>query len=251
MHKRKSDGKSIASPMGETASPEKQKQKATESTTTESNEPTPREESPQRDKIPTPQSMAPPSKNPYSGDKKDKDVNMSESKESEMAPHTAEKNGKGFTGTLESSNFPPLIQAPEQNERKARKQSLLQDSFLAKAKAAQSKPAPLLPQWKAHRLACMFTLQQPENNNARITAIATELNKMLIAVKAFTEKVFVRKFVEHFTPWQQEQKLWISQFNKSRASDLLHYTHGFLAWVAPRGGVQRLLVQVVLLVATN
>ena len=248
MHKRKSDGKSIASPTGETASPEKQKQKATESTTAESNAPTPREVSPQRDKILTPKSSASPVKNPYSGDNKDKDVKMTESK-SETVPRTVQNNGKGTTSTLERSNFPPLTES--ERESKARKQSLLQESFLAKAKAAQSKPAPLLPQWKAHRLACMFTLQQPENNNERITAIATELNKMLIAVKSFTEKVFVRKFVEHFTPRQQERKLWISQFDKSKASDLLHYTHGFLAWVAPRGGVQRLLVQVVLPVATN
>ena len=97
----------------------------------------------------------------------------------------------------------------------------------------------------------MFTLAQPDNNNARITAIGTKLNKMLIAVKVFTEKVFVRKFKEHFTPQQNEKKYWKSQFDKLKASDLLHYTHGFLAWVAPRGGVQRLLVQVVLPVSTN
>ena len=60
----------------EAASPKKQKQKATESTTTESNAPTPREESPQWDKIPTPKFSASPAKNPYSGDNKDKDVKI-------------------------------------------------------------------------------------------------------------------------------------------------------------------------------
>ena len=119
MHKRKSDGKSIASPTGETASPDKQKQKATESTTTESNAPTPREESPQRDKIPTPKFSASPAKNPYSGDNGDKDAKMTES-ESEMVPHTAQNNGKGKAGTLEDSNFPPLREASEPRESKAR-----------------------------------------------------------------------------------------------------------------------------------
>ena len=148
------------------------------------------------------------------------------------------------------TQFPPLSQGPPIGEKRTT-QSLFPKSFLEKAKDAQLRPEPLLPQWKSHRLACMFTLQQPDNNNERITAIATELNKMLLAVKAFTEKVFVRKFAEHFTPRNNEKKYWISQFDKAKASDLLHYTHGFLAWVAPRGGVQRLLVQVILPVSTN
>ena len=52
--KRKSDGTSIASPTGETKSPEKQKQKATTETNEVSNAPTPKEEAPQRDKTTVP-----------------------------------------------------------------------------------------------------------------------------------------------------------------------------------------------------
>ena len=163
----------------------------------------------------------------------------------EQHPTTAEKDEP------RSEEFPPLTLSEGNKPSMKNKKSELQQTFLEKEKAVQFKTEPLLPQWKAHQLACMFTLEQLDNNNARITAIATELNKMLIAVKVFTEKIFVRKFEEHFTPRQQEKKYWISQFDKSKASDLLHYTHGFLAWVAPRGVVQRLLVQVVLPVATN
>ena len=263
--KRKSDGTSLASPTGETASPEKQKQKATTNSKSPSNKLTPREESPQRDKSqPSPREARPPQTNRQERSNEAPTQQNTKAKESEhdkervepgnsrkvetipekQIPQRAEEKG------LKPEDFPPLTRS-EKNETPAKSKADLKQTFLEKAKAAQSKPEPLLPQWKAHRLACMFTLEQPDNNNERITAIATELNKMLLAVKVFTEKVFVRKFEEHFTPRAQEKRHWISQFDKAKASDLLHYTHGFLAWVAPRGGVQRLLVQVVVPVATN
>ena len=261
-NKRKSEGKSIASPTGETASPEKQKQKATTESTEISNELSPREESPQRDKSSSPS----PERSPPQTTQKEDVLNVTPDNKShvtrdqdviedvQMSSNAVEAmTTETKLNHLSESQFPtlPTKVSAATSPKKVMRQTSLQKSFLEKARKAQSKPEPLLPQWKSHRLACMFTLQQPDNNNARITAIATELNKMLLAVKTFTDKVFVQKFEEHFTPRNQEKKHWISQFDKSKASDLLHYTHGFLAWVAPRGGVQRLLVQVVLPVSTN
>ena len=85
-------------------------------------------------------------------------------------------------------------------------------------KAGQAFPPPILPQWKCHRIACMFEIDRPENKSMRTQVLANELNKMLSAAKEYVDrgKVYVRKYKDHYIPRDNERKEWISQFDKKR-----------------------------------
>ena len=280
--KRKSTGSRVSSPTGETSSPPQKNAKASPTKEIDHTLP-PKQITPQRDKLPiesmggekkqrrdkktrSPQSALVVETQPEVPDGTAKSATRTKQEETQRMEVEQDLNSNRTDTTdadgttdmeTELSNtkdYPPLptVATKEKNPAPATKtQSTLKESFIDKAKAAKDKPAPLLPQWKAHRLACMFSIEQPENNNARISMITTELNKMLAAVKKYTPKAFVRKFAEHGTPRDRERKHWISMLDRSKASDLIHYTHGFLAWVTPRSGTQRLLIQLIVPVQTD
>ena len=145
---------------------------------------------------------------------------------------------------------------PKKIERTSLKQQKLPSAIRKGTyleKAGTSFPPPLLPQWKCHRIACMFEIDRPENKSIRTQVLANELNKMLAAAREYVdrEKVYVQKYKDHYIPRDNERKEWISQFDKKKASDLNLYTFGFYAFQEPRGGMHRLLVQLVIPVTTN
>ena len=276
--KRKSTGKRVSSPTGETSSPPTKNVKPTSPNTELNHTPTPREMTPQRDKLSTgvkgyekvPEHIVKPTPSPLvrTTQPKDEDTQMANPPEDETPEEEQkeeiearpvetdkerpeEERNTNMDIDMSVKEFPPLPTTESTESTTQKIQSTLKKSFVGIARESKDKPPPLLPQWKAHRLACMFSIAQPENNNDRINMITTELNKMMVSVKKYTGKVFVRKFVEHCQPRDGERKHWISMLDRTKASDLIHYTHGFLAWVAPRSGTQRLLIQLILPVQTN
>ena len=114
--KRKSDGTSLASPTGETASPEKQKQKATTNSKSPSNKLTPREESPQRDKSqPSPREARPPQTNRQERPNEAPTQQNTKAKESE---HDKERVEPGNSRKVETI---PEKQIPQRAEEKGLK----------------------------------------------------------------------------------------------------------------------------------
>ena len=123
--------------------------------------------------------------------------------------------------------------------------------YADKVKSVLKPQEPLLPRWKAHRFACLFEIDRPESKSARTQILATELNKMLTAARDYVPKTFVRKYKEHLTPRENEKRDWITKFDKKKASDLNDFTFGFYGFQAPRGGLHRFLVQLIVPVDTN
>ena len=266
--KRKVEGNRIKSPTNETGSPDKKNQKATSpmNVERESHDLDPIESSPQRDKTEnhgnkmdteeTERHTIPPTTeagemNPTNPDKIPKtskdniDSSMETEDNTEIVPDT--KTNKEEASTKKNAK----VEAERKGSEKQIPDSVLKRSFLNTAKAAKHLPAPLLPQWKAYRLACMFEIDRPENKSDRTQILATELNKMLTSARDYTSKVFVRKFEEHFTPRESEKKHWITKFDKKKASDLNDFTFGFYGFQAPRGGMHRLSVQIIVPIATD
>ena len=130
-------------------------------------------------------------------------------------------------------------------------QSALKSTFSDRAKSALRAKEPLLPRWTSHRIACLFEIDRPENKSARTQILSTELNKMLTAARDYISKTFVRKYREHLTPRDNERREWITKFDRKKASDLNDFTFGFYGFQAPRGGLHRLLIQIIVPVGTN
>ena len=278
--KRKTEGKRLSSPSNETASPDKKNQKSAEDVERTPNEPEPKILTPERDKTKTasmeidevkPQATenkrnvsAPTSEEPSETLVKPQAPGMNKSEETReifkspinnIPKETAAKeieSTKVQEGT--SKKDTPVPEETKVTSAAERKQGVLpsmKTSYLQTAKTGKPFPSPLLPQWKAHRIACLFEIDQPDNKSDRTQILSMELNKMLNTVREYVDKCFVRKYKEHYTPRDKERPSWISKFDKKRASDLSLFTFGFYAFQEPRGGMHRLLLQLVVPVATD
>ena len=159
-----------------------------------------------------------------------------------------EKRTDGSTSQTEIPVPRKLISSPK--VQSTLKSALKKGSYASKAKAAVHLPAPLLPQWKAHRLACMFDIKLPKDRSKRTEYISAEMNKMLDTVALYT-KVYVRKYDEYLTPREANKNTWIKKFDKSKVSDLTYFTFGFYYFQELRDGTFRLLIQLVVPVATD
>ena len=283
--KRSADGPRIWSPTNETASPEKKNQKSDDSmeidiqneNEIQKHELTPKEICPQRDKeneskhkendntkATTPDTMGDPVivGNTVINNTTRMDVDTSKDAEKEthqptprtISPQRDKSRKESLTAaaeeeTAEDANAktdPPQKEAEREKPKKQVKiPSAMWKSYLEKA--GKEFPVPLLPQWKCHRVACMFEIDRPENKSARTQILASELNKMLSAARDYVDKgkVYIRKYKDHFTPRDSERKEWLSQFDRKKASDLNLFTFGFYAFQEPRGGMHRLLLQLV------
>ena len=285
--KRSADDPRIRSPTNETSSPDKKNQKSDDSmeidipneNAIQKHELTPKEICPQRDKnnateeketenikATTPNKVM--EGNTAVNDSTRMDVDTFKEREKEKhqpTPRTISpqrdkprKEPPMATAEEETAEDANIRTDPPQKDPvipKPKKQvkipSAMRKTYLEKA--GKEFPAPLLPQWKCHRVACMFEIDRPENKSARTQILASELNKMLTAARDYVDKgrVYVRKYKDHFIPRDSERKEWLSQFDRKKASDLNLFTFGFYAFQEPRGGMHRLLLQLVVPQQTN
>ena len=148
-----------------------------------------------------------------------------------------------------------ITQRPTQPTKTAKREikSVLKNAFVTVATNAAKKgdPPPILQRWKAHRLACMFDIKMPVNKSKRTAYLSRELNAMLKTVKIYAKQVYVRKYAEFASPKNGDTKTWIEKFDSDKVSDLSQFTCGFYANQQLRDGTFRLLVQVILPVATD
>ena len=253
--KRSADDPRIRSPTNETASPEKKNLKSDQSTTADfhmkevqTNKPTPTVGPPQHDKNSPPpdvNDVAQDTRNgkdkppvgitnsdpsmeidsPRNGDEKShvpspkltnpqRDKNCPDPKEDAREKRQLEETEKSVDG-IQEKTVDRKKRAENTNTYQQKLPSAIRKGTYLE-KAGKSFPPPILPQWKCHRIACMFEIDRPENKSMRTQVLANELNKMLSAAREYVDrgKVYVRKYKDHYIPRDNERKEWISQFDK-------------------------------------
>ena len=122
------------------------------------------------------------------------------------------------------------------------------------AEAVQAKEGPILQQFKSHRMTVTFMISLPETKAKRTKALSKGLNRFLAKAKEVAYKkrtVYIRKFADHHTPKDTDKPEWINEFEEKKASQLIHYTHGFYPTQKLRKGTFRFKVQVMLPVQDN
>ena len=168
------------------------------------------------------------------------------------SPGMKEVKRKDKDGTKKASE---KLKKEKKKSKKKEKQILSSlRTSLSYSEAILKNPTPILPQFKAHRILVTFEIDQPDTKAKRTTSLSKQLNKFLKAAKSASYKnrtVYVRRFAEHQTPEDTEKNDWIKEFDGKQVSHLMHYTHGFYSNQALRGGVFRLMLQVMIPVQSD
>ncbi len=110
-------------------------------------------------------------------------------------------------------------------------------------------PGPILSQFKAHRVLVTFSISKPDTKAKRTQALSKGLNKFLAAAKESAHKkrtVRVRKYSDHSAHSDADSREWIKEFDRKKAADLIHYTHGFYPSQPLRKGVFRFKLQLMI-----